>query len=123
MSLRSLLTRENGNQLEVIQCHTSWLRQVKNTLKFKRLKQNTFYAILRIVCYRCKPEILTLKAFQLVFTAFYAASMSAKFVTDAIKAEVENSTQDQEEFAKFSADPLSLIQNSNWETQQKISIH
>ena len=49
--------------------------------------------------------------------------MSAKFVTDAIKAEVENSTQDQEEFAKFSDDPLSLIQNSNWETQQKISIH
>ena len=41
---------------------------------------------------------------MLVFTAFYAASMSAKFVTDAIKAEVQNTTQDQEEFSNFCAD-------------------
>ena len=47
---------------------------------------------------------------MLVFTAFYAASMSAKFVTDAIKAEVQNTTQDQEEFWNFLTDLLSLTQ-------------
>jgi len=33
---------------------------------------------------------------MLVFTSFYASSMSAKFVTDAIKAEIQNTTQDQD---------------------------
>ena len=33
--------------------------------------------------------------FNLIHIAFYASSMSAKFVTDAIKNEIQNSTEDQ----------------------------
>ena len=33
--------------------------------------------------------------FNLLHTAFYTASMSAKFVTDAIKKEIQNGTEDR----------------------------
>ena len=37
--------------------------------------------------------------FNLLHVAFYVASMSGKFVTDAIKNEIKNGTQDQGSFS------------------------